>query len=454
MVAAAGMAPGCQVSTDVLYERTFFCDGAAVTDSCGSTRQGQSMTCYKARQVGARDFCTERCAEGRPDAEGNGWRCVDTKAKLRTCRPSDGAGSCAQPDTECLRTNVLGDEGVCMTMNTCSEDAQCRDPGRPSCMGPLIRNWYGGAAGVHADHSSCLQTGCRARNSACSPGESCLPNVLGPESSPLDICVPNCDENLNCPPNYFCYRKVSGAAVPAVCIPGILGFRCLSSMDCLVGECKDTGDGYKLCVTECASDADCARFGSTRGPFMCAPNAGGRKFCQNPRAFVGSNCRSDNDCRSHESCVARSPYYDAPMTLGECRPRCGPELPCKNRGGVPHVCISVAGASTCYPGRFHIPCDADTDCIGTLQCLEVVVPGKQDQPERRPRCSVLCRTDEECAANRFVEGGAYCSSASGGRCVAKHPAGLLCTRDAECASGSCKPSPAPADQERGLMRCQ
>jgi hypothetical protein len=84
----------CEVSTDILFERTYFCDGTALTETCGANHEGEPMLCYQARQIGARDFCTDRCLEGDPDASGPGWRCVDTKARLITCRPSDGAKAC------------------------------------------------------------------------------------------------------------------------------------------------------------------------------------------------------------------------------------------------------------------------------------------------------------------------------------------------------------------------
>jgi hypothetical protein len=447
------LAAACQVSTDILDKRTYFCDGTALTETCGTTSDGTAMTCYQARQIGARDFCTQRCLEGDPDASGDGWRCVDTRAKLRGCRPSEGASACSLPGTECLRTDGLKDEGVCITMSTCSEDAQCRDPARPTCMGTLVTNWYGTPAAVHPDHWSCLQTGCRARNSGCAAGESCLPSVFFVGSEPLDICVPNCDVDLNCPPNYLCLRKVSGPAAPQVCLPGIMGFRCLSDMDCLLGDCRDTGDGWKVCAMPCASDDDCARFGAMRGPFVCAPDPGGRgKFCQNPRAYAGSSCFTDDQCRPHESCVLLSPWFASRMFSGECRARCGPDLPCKDRGGVPHVCVELGGAGTCYPGRIHMPCEEDADCVGNLKCLEVTVPDRQDQFVRKRRCSTTCRTSADCAANRFTENFAYCHGE--GRCTARRHLGVLCEVDDECEKSRCLPSADPVDQQMGRKRCQ
>jgi hypothetical protein len=336
-----------------------------------------------------------------------------------------------------------------MTMDTCSEDTHCRDPARPSCMGTLLANFYGSAAGIRPDHWSCLQTGCRARNAACAAGESCLPHVLPPANEPLDICVPNCDSNLNCPANYFCLRKLSGAAAPAVCIPGIMGFRCLSNMDCLLGDCLDTGDGFKLCATGCETDDDCARFVGARAPFMCAVDPGRRgKFCQNARAYGGALCGDDSHCRPHEACVFQSPFFGSRMQSGECRARCGPERPCADRGGVPHVCVQLGATSTCYPGRIHMPCEQDADCVGNLKCLELTAPDEspQHQPGTRRRCSLPCNTNEDCAGNRFTDGISYCAA---DRCTPKLHKGVPCETDGQCEDKKCQPD----GQQPGAKRC-
>jgi hypothetical protein len=318
-------------------------------------------------------------------------------------------------------------------------------------MGTLISSFYGKGAGIRLDHWSCLQTGCRARNAACAVGESCLPDVLPPANEPLDICVPNCDGDLNCPPNYFCLRKVSGEGFPAVCIPGIPGFRCITDMDCIIGRCLDTGDGFKLCATTCASNDDCARFGDVRGAFMCAVDPAGKgKFCQNWRAFTGAPCGADSGCRAHEVCIALSPYFNQRMSLGECRARCSAEQPCADRAGVPHVCIDLAGRQSCYPGAVHLPCESDADCFGELKCLDVTAPDEKDQLVRRRRCSAPCQTDDDCAANRFAGKITYCRE---GACAARFHRGFRCERDIECLLDGCKPSTNAEEAMRGVKRC-
>jgi hypothetical protein len=440
------VAGSCQVSSDILHEKLYFCDGASPAETCGSNRDGEPMVCYTAQQIGGRDFCTDRCSEKEPDAERPGWRCADTRSRLRTCKPSDGERACPQPETQCLRTNLLEDEGVCVTMSTCSSNDDCLDQTRPACMAPMIRDFYPHAPGIKTDHSSCVQTGCVKFRTGCGRGESCLPLALPTSAADMDFCVPNCDRHLNCPPNYFCLRKVSGASEPAVCIPGILGFKCNSSMDCLLGECRESGS-FKVCTSRCDSDEDCARYGSSRGPLVCVapPDGDGRKFCQNPNAYNGKNCHLDTECRPNESCVRESPYYGSTMRSGECRQRCGPHEPCVNRGGVPHVCVQGAEGGWCYPGRIHIPCERKADCVGSLQCLEVASRNRQDGIDRRKRCTIACSTDADCQASTFTERVTYCNH---GVCTPKLHGGMLCGDEHPCES-TCSEVPG-AD---GVKRC-
>jgi hypothetical protein len=451
-IALLALTLACQVPTDIL-DRTYYCDGTAQENSCGTTHDGTQMACYMARQVGVKDFCTERCPGNDPNASGPGWRCVDTQAQLRTCRPSDTIKPCSQPGTNCLRTDALEDEGVCLPMDTCSSNSDCKDATRPACMNALLKDWYGPNSPIKVDHSSCLRTGCMKNLAACGSGETCLPTVIPAGSSPLDICVPNCDANLNCPANYFCLRKLGGPAQPAVCIPGLLGFRCQTDMDCLIGKCLNTGDGFSVCASACQTHDDCAGFGNTRGTFLCAADpAGSGKRCQNWRAFVGSNCLSDFDCRPHELCEFQSPYFlSKTMFTGECRPRCGPEQPCVDRAGVPHVCVDLGGNKTCYPGAVHLPCQDDSNCIGGLICREVTTPDVNGQPDRRRRCTAPCQTDEDCAANRFAGWVTYCTE---GLCVDGLDAGDRCERDNQCLVSGCKLSTVAAEMAAGVKRCQ
>jgi hypothetical protein len=126
----------------------------------------------------------------------------------------------------CLRTDVTAQEGVGTTMTPCSVDSDCTDPVRSTCVANFLKDLYAGNTTLEADHLYCLQKNCKSGESFCSSGQSCLPLLVPEGSNAPDICVPNCDSQGRCPPNHFCFRKISGPANPAICIPGLLGFIC------------------------------------------------------------------------------------------------------------------------------------------------------------------------------------------------------------------------------------
>jgi hypothetical protein len=218
------------------------------------------MACFPARQLGAEDFCTDGCDGDVARSSTDRELCVASGARLTRCRPSQETQTpTCSPGFRCLRTDLIADEGVCLRVNVCAKNEDCPDPVRSTCSAEVLAGYYPNA-NPQLDHLYCVQEGCHSRGSACPPGETCLRNIVPPSSRPADICVPHCDSNLNCPPNHFCYKKVSGTGAPAVCIPGLLGFRCTSHVDCLVGECIPTGEAdIALCSVRCERDADCTR---------------------------------------------------------------------------------------------------------------------------------------------------------------------------------------------------
>ena len=122
-----------------------------------------------------------------------------------------------------------------------------------------------------------------------------------------------------------------------------------------------------------------------------------------------------------------------------------------DRAGVPHVCVELGGNRTCYPGALHLPCEADTDCIGDLTCLEVNAPDENDQPTKRRRCSTPCQSDEDCKSSRFAGPTSYCRD---GACAARLHRGARCERDYQCLEGICKPSTvSQEDAAQGVKRC-
>ena len=449
------VASGCKVDRAAFNQRVFSCDTAATNPGCGTDDHGQPMACFAARQIGApTDFCARMCPADPTTAEGV---CLDSNVELRSCRPSDdtniGEGAaCNQTSLACLRTDLLADEGVCTTLRPCTQSTDCRDPVRSVCATEFLETsiYPQGGPSLRLDHLFCLETGCKARGTSCPPGESCLQDVVPRDAHPPDICVPNCDSHERCPPNFLCYRKVSSDAAPSVCIPGLLGFTCSSSIDCMVGTCTPTGIGYSVCTTECDTQADCERFDGEQGKFVCVKNEAMPTtpgVCQTPDAFRGSICRTSEDC------VKRNPYevctrFDPADEMGVCLLPCTEEGKCMPRGGINHTCLPVPGdlnPPVCFPGYFGYPCATENNCVGQLACKPTADPSTSI-------CTVGCASDADCGkvapdpatgspkGNRWIAGDGFCGFDVGSPICLPNgslPSGTPCHTQAACKSGKC-----------------
>jgi hypothetical protein len=440
----------CRVDGGKLDDRLYACEPGIGEDQCGTDSSGRSMTCVPGDQLGGGGFCTATCDNPTLSSTG-GDVCLSSHAKLPFCqpRPGDDRSSCPLDGLSCLRTDVLRDEGVCVAAPVCEQDEDCDATfPRYTCLGTLLRNLYGPGAGVATDHLYCVVEGCDAQGSACPAGEVCLPKVVARSSSPPDICVPKCDAGLNCPPNHFCYRKVSGPEAPAVCIPGLLGFGCTSDNDCLMGMCLSAG-GIGICTVACTSDVECARFSDARGPFVCANVAADRpggpvlRFCMNPVSFGGSPCASETDCDPGEVCTGEQPVLSPGEQPRECRLPCTFSAECAPRYGIVHACVS----GTCFPGRFYVPCQGDGDCIPDMTCLEA--PAVDSGPSGAPRtvCTYACVDDADCASHVLTERLARCEA---GVCMRVRVEDTPCDRDDQCISGFC----ALVRPDRDDKRCE
>ncbi len=410
------------------------------------------MVCHAGNQLGASNFCTDTC-DPASDVAADGQVCLSSGAELSFCQPSEppGGATCPNADLACLRTDVFTDQGVCLAMSVCASDHDCTDVVRTTCLSTLLLGLYGPGAGMKTDHLHCLQAGCFARHSDCQPGEVCLPTVIPVSSSPPDICVPQCDGRLNCPPNYLCYQKVSGPMSPNVCIPAILGFACTSDLDCLMGTCV-IGEGFASCSLPCETNADCLPISHGRGPFVCNDvGVAGQKYCMNPVSFSGANCALDSQCGTDEACTNYQPLLNpGAVQPGECRHVCTTSADCPRRGGFAYSCVK----GTCFPGRLGVPCEGDRDCIPDLSCLPLPLAAPTDDgagdagapATASTVCTFTCTTDADCksAAHILTEGDYnYCG---GGVCQVVRQSGVVCTKDSECASKICMGGSADAGQ--------
>jgi hypothetical protein len=431
---------GCKVDTQDFHERLYSCNPSAADPACGTDINDQAMACMPAYQLGGSNFCAPGC-DATGDLEANAEAiCVPSGprgtsspsgALLPRCNPALLTNTCGSA-MSCLRTDLKVDEGVCMTVSSCSTDSDCRDPVRSKCMGELLRETFPQAE-FKVDHTYCLQAECRARRTACSPGETCLRDILPKASNPPDICVPHCDANGNCPPNYFCYPKLYGPGAPRVCIPGLLGLRCDTRLDCLSGDCVETGAPYKVCTAPCETDVDCEKYDSIQGTFFC--NQSGQ--CMTARGFKGGACVRDGDCMYPGEVCGRLTTTEA---SGFCMLACGPDRSCPSPGNVPHACrpqvtatgdFDLEGAPwVCWPGYFAQLCSDVSQCFPGLAC--------QQLDPRNPLakiCTLPCQTDTDCDANHFTREG-YCDTRVGA-CRARRNDADTCERARQCISNGC-----------------
>lgn len=443
---------GCRPSPSEFYDRTFACDETVGADRCGTTQTGEPMTCFAARQLGGQDFCTATCDGDVQSSSTAEIACLESKAELRRCRPSQNDRGCGQ-GLSCFRTDLVQDEGVCLVGELCSTGTECPTVARTVCATTLLRLFYPQGRHLAFDHLNCVQALCHATGSSCLPGESCLPDVLPPQSGAPDICAPQCDAQLNCPPNYFCYQRVSGPSAPAVCLPGLLGFRCNTDNDCLLGSCVDVPGLSRICSLTCSDDDDCARYDGPRSQYVCVPPApGAPPRCMTTESFGGSPCASDTDCAPGARCTFYSPYHTQ-LDLGSCLVPCNAnaDLTCPKRSGIPHTCFDYLNPPVCYPGKAGLYCRSDSDCVGGLSCLTTPEMNAGEEPLSAGKiCTVPCQSDDDCASSRFTAGGHWCL---GNVCVLPRPYNHPCSGPTQCQSGSCVLSDILAEQAAGIMKC-
>lgn len=429
---------GCHAREEAFYEKVFTCR-LNLENSCGTTRDGAPMTCFPASQLGGEDFCAAACDVARPSPD-PGSVCMSSGALLLTCRPdaskTDPALGCPS-ELQCYRTDLVEDEGVCIKMHTCTDDADCGgDPTRRSCAASIVRALFPSLAAV--DSLQCVQPNCRGLKSSCQPGEVCLTDFLSRGADFPDICVPTCDAQLHCPPNSSCSVLPTPSGQATICVPGLLGSRCEADQDCAIGDCRDTGAGFSECLlpTRCRSDLDCAALDGFLGNYLCAESAPGQAQCVAVIPFHGLDCLTDNDCPQGHDCFFYSPYGVA-SGRGECRWPCGADLTCPSRGGVPHVCLSD-GMGGCYPSDFALPCRQAENCRSGLSC-ELAQPNPQAIITDPTICTAACTTDTDCTATPAIHGMGFCEQQL---CRVAGQQGAPCNRDAQClrhlcVSGAC-----------------
>ena len=177
-----------------------------------------------------------------------------------------------------------------------------------------------------------------------------------------------------------------------------------------------------LCTVPCDSNADCEKWDSDQGKFVCIDHR-----CTTPDAYRGARCYSDKDCTRDEGtqCVfAGKP--DAPTDQGTCSVVCGDRHRPRRRPAAPGVASDTSASGSpstatgqpkhgCYPGYFGPPyaCRSNAECVDNLECLDIGTG--------RRLCTTRCDNDDACQANRWTAGARRCCV--GGVCAPPQTSG-------------------------------
>lgn len=434
----------CVLDDGWFYQTVFPCDHHDQGDVCGKAADGGPMFCLDSSPFNGHDFCVEACDPAVPPADSR-LTCLSSGALVQKCNPDltvKGAVGCPKA-LSCYRTDLLLNDGVCLKMDLCAQDTDCKDTARPVCAATILKNLS--KQSWKFDHLQCVQPTCKSSGTDCPIGFACPADFFETGMEIPDVCSPVCDGAGHCPPNMNCARnKVSAPGAPDICVPGFPGTRCAADQDCVIGTCVQTTVGFGVCLftgaDECASDAACGEFNVLGFQYACADTMSGR-HCVATSPFHGSNCQYDTDCAPDLHCYFASPFELGP-THGECRLACGAGGECPTRSGIPHTCLAN-GDGGCYPGEFGLPCHASSECISTLSCLAVTQDDRA-VVQSDGICTIACQSDQDCRTNKWINNGGFCE---GGVCRLSGSPGVACTRGAECFHDAC------GRAMDGVMRC-
>lgn len=320
------------------------------------------------------DFCRPACDP--EDATTCDGVCTRTGECLATCVIWGDATSRCPEDHVCVRTDLLGDEGLCFPAPSCSRADEC-EPGT-ACFNDVFA-LPSAIPGVEyaSDHLYCVAI--PDESNRCPTGYLLVPGLVDGTPS---TCLPRCDsDGSRCPPDLVCLDDLGFLfAQPGTspCYPGYWGLPCDDDAQCMLGRCLEIGEGRRACTFGCA-DAD-------------------RAFGQ-----VGGGCGALED-------AGRGLRLDA----------------------LSYECEQVAGERVCVPrGTAGAPCNEEMLCVPELECRAFSSTGGNVVRF----CSRDCVEASDCE----VPGApitAYCQrSAGGGSCVPRSFEGGACARPEQCRPG-------------------
>jgi len=363
----------------------------------------------------------ERCTGGAQCDSGfcvDGFCCEARQCPLGqfcntgACAPPANPGTACTDDQQCSTGNCTDD--VCCTSPMCPVGQSCNIPGlEGTCRAKLVLGT------PCTDDAQCLSINCVdgfcCDVEDCGPGQSCgvagregscavLPTAT-PTATPTPTPQPNgrpCDDNgsctsgncvnntccstPNCPPNQFCNISTN----PGNCTPRQPeGTGCNQDSDCQTNNCNinipNPPVGFAGACAPVRTPTPIGPGGRCQETANCQPGF----FCNEREGFI---CCNELECAANQTC--RDPSQPGFCTLlptptptrlpnGE---RCSPNSPevCSSGNCVHNTCCQQAlcvNDERCdilnFEGRCVPPltegalCEKNSDCSGSLQCLNL-----------------------------------------------------------------------------------
>jgi hypothetical protein len=325
------------------------------------------------RSVLGDDFCRPACDVSDPSSCDGA--CTRTGECLARCTiEGDTTTECPDGHT-CVRSDLLGDDGVCFPADGCSRSSECGEG--MGCLNDVF-DLPSTVPGLpySADHLYCVAV--PDASERCATGYLPVPS----DGSGSAYCLPRCDSaGSRCPPVLTCLRGMGYLfAHPGAspCYPGYWGLPCDDDAQCIVGRCLDIGGGARACTHSCEEAA--ALF----------PGTGG-------------------GCTAVQT-LARGLRLDA-VIVG---------------------CQQIAESRICVPlGTPGAPCNEDTLCAAGLEC-RTFGEGTTEQSF----CTRACTVDADCDYPTAPVT-AYCARdpRGGNLCLPRSYEGGACARAEHCRPG-------------------
>lgn len=363
---------GCTVSRPRdLDTRLWTCESSAECLEGWSCADGNVLS---------EDYCRPRCDRRDPETCPGGI-CTRAGACLERCMLlGDSASPCPDAQT-CVRTDLLGQEGVCVPAIGCSRSDEC--PAGTQCFNDAL-SLPAAIDGVEyaSDHLYCVAI----------PDASnrCPANYLTIETSSEGgerFCLPRCDSTgARCPPDLTCLRELGylfGHPGSSLCYPGYLGVPCDDDAQCMVGRCLEVAPGRRACTYEC-EEADrlfgragrgCAALEESSRTLRfdalvvaCEMTDGGARVCV-PRGTAGAPCNLDTLCALGLECRLFEASGGEVVRL--CSRDCTSARDCETPGlPATAFCQRRAGGGSCVPRSFEGgSCALPEHCRPGLMCL-------------------------------------------------------------------------------------